>query len=89
MEIIFDQEKNRINIEKHGLSFDLVQSCDWSDPVIFTDDRNNYGEIRYNAFVLLDARLHNVVFTNRDENMRVISFRKANLRERKKYEKIH
>jgi len=88
MQIIFDHEKNKQNLAKHGLSFELVGECDWSAPVILQDERKDYSEIRYNAFVIFRNRLHNVVFTNRDGDMRVISFRKANLRERKKYEKI-
>ncbi len=87
MNIVFDPDKNERNIIKHGLSFELVAECDWSNPIILQDGRNDYGEIRYNAFVSFNRRLHNVVFTNRKGDIRVISFRKANLRERKKHEK--
>ena len=87
MQIIFDHDKNEKNIAKHGLSFELVIECDWSNPIIFEDVRKDYGEVRYNAFIALHNRLHNVVFTNRNGDIRVISFRKANLKERTKYEK--
>ena len=85
MRITYDEAKNKANIAKHGLSFDLVTDCDWSDPVILEDERFDYGEVRYSAFVMLNSRLHNVVFTLRNGDMRIISFRKANQRESKIY----
>jgi uncharacterized DUF497 family protein len=87
MDILYNEAKNEANIAKHGLSFEQVGECDWSDPFILKDNRKNYGEMRYSAFVTLRGRLCNVVFTERGGDMRVISFRKANERERKRYEK--
>jgi uncharacterized DUF497 family protein len=53
------------------------------------DDRKNYGEVRYTAYGYVNGRLMNVVFTERKpNNIRVISFRKANHREVACYEKI-
>ena len=87
MQIIYDPAKNEANIEKHGLNFEQVIECDWNNPYIREDIRRDYSEIRYRALVLLNNRLHSVVFTQRDGNMRLISFRKANKRERAEYEK--
>jgi uncharacterized DUF497 family protein len=41
--ITFDPEKNAINIAKHGISL----ARDMETAVIITDDRFDYGEVRY------------------------------------------
>ena len=51
------------------------------------DSRYNYKEIRYIAVGYLERRLHILCFTETPTGIRVISFRKANAREAKKYEK--
>ena len=87
MKISYDTAKNEINITKHGLNFEQVEECDWSNPLIIEDNRYDYFERRYRALLLRNGRVHNVVFTKRNGTMRIISFRKANSRERKQYEK--
>ena len=52
-----------------------------------TDDRRDYGEVRWQALGLLDGRLHMLVFVETAAGIRVISFRKANQREVKRHEK--
>ncbi len=39
------------------------------------DDRMDYGETRYCALGYIDTRLYHVVFTYRDEKVRVISLK--------------
>lgn len=58
----------------------------WSLAIEATDDRSNYGEERWVALGLIGSRLHVLTYTVRDENMRLISLRKANRREREYYE---
>ena len=50
------------------------------------DDRREYGELRQVALAPMHDRLWVVVFTDRPEGRRVISLRKANLREYRRYE---
>jgi uncharacterized DUF497 family protein len=50
------------------------------------DDRREYGETRIRAMGTLDGRLHALVFVEQATGIRVISFRKANCREIKRYE---
>lgn len=83
----FDPLKNATNLAKHGVSFEEIDSLDWSAAVTLTDDRFDYGEERKISYVTLEGRLHILVWTQRDEVMRPISFRKANKRERDDYEK--
>lgn len=88
MKVEFDPPKNARNISERGLSFDQVMDLDWSTALVDEDIRRDYGEKRYVAYVLLDKRLHVVCFSEPIGGVvRVISFRKANDRERRKYEK--
>lgn len=50
------------------------------------DTRRDYGETRVRTFGYLDKRLHVLVFVEADNGIRVISFRRANKREVKRYE---
>lgn len=85
MEITYDPAKNTANVEKHGVSFEDVQNLDWDNALRWPDTRFNYGEQRFSALVPLNGRLHFVAFTERKNRLRVISFRKANNREKKYY----
>ena len=48
--------------------------------------RKPYPEVRFTALGLLDGRVHSLVFIEAAKGIRVISFRKANKREVKRYE---
>ncbi|KAF3999205.1 BrnT family toxin [Glaciimonas immobilis] len=87
MDITFDVDKNERNIRERDLSFEQAADFDISTADITVDERNNYGEERYIAVGYLGHRLHVLCFTESDVGIRVISFRKANLREGKRYEK--
>ena len=50
------------------------------------DVRRDYGEPRFQALGEIDGRLHMLVFTPRGGDVHVISLRKANRREIKRYE---
>lgn len=85
MDFEWDERKNQINLEKHKISFELV-SLVFNEILIVTQDlRNDYGEVREVGFGLIQGRCINVVFTRRNEKVRIISGRKANERETKKY----
>ncbi len=86
MRIDFDSVKNDINIAKHNISFERIVECDWNLAKVEKDTRFNYGEERFIAFVPLEGRLYQVVFTVRNDLMRIISFRKANNKERARYD---
>ncbi len=86
MKIIFDPAKNEDNIAKRGLSFEWAKNFDFETALFEVDDRHDYGEVRYRALGFLNGRLHALVFTETKLGIRVISFRKANTRERHRYE---
>ena len=81
----FDPVKNKLNLEKHGLTLSDVEGFDWEVAVINEDKRATYAEARFEAISLIEDRLHVLVFCIRGEAVRVISLRKANAREVKRY----
>jgi uncharacterized protein len=85
VKISFDPKKNLRNIAERGLPFELVDSFEWATAFIAQDNRKDYGEQRYIAIGLIDEVLYVTVFTPRNDRPHVISLRRANLRERRKY----
>lgn len=86
LHISYDPSKNARNIEERGLSFDEVTAFNWDTALIWQDKRNDYPEVRYSALGFLNDRLHVLIFTETEQGIRVISFRRANSREVKLYE---
>jgi uncharacterized DUF497 family protein len=86
MEITYDRPKNLYNINNRNLSFDEAVNFDFETASYTIDKRKDYGEIRRRAIGYLGNRLHALVFTETENGIRVISFRKANKREVANYE---
>jgi uncharacterized protein len=73
------------NRAKHGVSLALAEVL-FADPhLTLEDDRFDYGEIRLIAFGHIRGRLFACVFLDRGSIRRIISLRKANSREVKRY----
>jgi len=85
LEIDFDPAKNRKNIQERGLPFALVAEFDWTTALIAASDRR--GESRFMAIGYIGSRLHALVFQANRAALRVISLRRANKKEVKRYEK--
>jgi uncharacterized DUF497 family protein len=79
MQIEFDPAKDEINIAKHGVS--LARACDLEILTFIKDDRNDYGEVRYRAWGLIDGKAYYLAFTDRDGTLRAISLRRAHQKE--------
>ena len=86
MEIGFDPAKREWTLEHRGLDFQDAAEVFAGPEFTFDDDRRHYGERRYQTFGLLRGRLVVVIWTPRGEARHVISMRKANERERKRYD---
>jgi uncharacterized DUF497 family protein len=69
------------------LSFELVELTEWATALMEEDTRKAYGERRFQVLGYIGERLHAMVFTPREGKVHVISLRKANSREVKKYAK--
>jgi uncharacterized DUF497 family protein len=83
--ISYDPAKNQRNIRERGLSFDAAAEFDFEGALYAVDDRRDYGEKRYVGVGLCYGRLHVLCFVETTDGVRVISFRKANPREVKRY----
>jgi uncharacterized protein len=81
----WDESKNAANLRKHKISFDAVERFDWDTADIEVDDRDDCSELRGRAVGFIGDVLYLLVFTERDEVMRIISLRKANQKERDRY----
>lgn len=86
MEIEFDPIKSALNEVRRGLPFAMVAEFDWATSLVVVDDRRVYAERRYAALGRIGGRVFSVVFCMTLGGVRVISFRKANDREARKYE---
>jgi uncharacterized DUF497 family protein len=86
VQLRYDPGKNARNIAERGLSFEQVREFDWESAIIWQDTRRDYGEERFIALGRIGKRVHSLVFTRRSDTIHVISLRKANRREIRRYE---
>lgn len=90
MKCDWDFAKYEINLRRHGLRFEIAELA-FDDPyAITTDDYiDERGDQRYQTLAMHEGVLfliaHIYVFLNGVEMPRVISFRKADSYEQKKY----
>jgi len=82
---IWDEAKRDANLREHRIDFDAVYRFDWETAVLFVDDREDYGELREIAIGFIDPGLYVLTFTRRRERIRVISLRKAEKSDMRKY----
>ncbi len=85
MELEWDEGKRAATIRTRGLDFAHLVRFDWTTAVDILDDRTDYGEERRVATGPLDGRLVVVAYTLRADTVRIISLRKANIREQRRY----
>ena len=85
MALSFDPAKDEVNRAKHGVSLAEAEMFEWETAVVFPDERTDYGEARVAAIGYIGQRLYVVIFTDRGEERRIISLRKANAREIRRY----
>ncbi len=86
MKITFDERKNTQNFAKHGFTLDVFSEMDFDNAIYKPDIRKDYGEPRWNIYAPVEERLCTASFTLREGVVRVINFRKCNVRERRMYE---
>jgi len=84
----WDANKAKRNLAKHGLSFEEASTV-FGDPRSLTIPFPVHSAVE-NRFVIIGAshrgKLLVVVYTERGDNIRIISARAANRRERRNYE---
>lgn len=86
MKISFDEEKRAVTLARRGLDFKDAKKVFLGDAFTVEDDRFEYPETRLQTYGLLDERLVMVVWTPRNGARHIISMRKCNDREKRKFE---
>ena len=81
----WDETKRQTNIRKHSIDFVDVPSLFDGITVTFEDTRYDYGETRFITLGLLKSHVIVVVHTEHDQNIRIISARKATIHESELY----
>jgi uncharacterized DUF497 family protein len=84
----WDGSKAKSNLAKHGVSFEEASTV-FSDPLSLTIPDPAHSQAEHRSIVLGQShqrKLLVVLFTERRDNIRVISARRASRRERKSYE---
>lgn len=88
MNFEWDENKRRINLQKHGLDFRDAHLVFNDDAFVLEDPHNDYDETRYILQGMLHQHIVIIIFTVWDVDViRIISMRKANNRERESYVK--
>jgi uncharacterized DUF497 family protein len=85
-EFEWDEAKAEANLRKHKISFqEASRVFDDLFALIEQDLSEDFGEDRFLATGMVEGSLITVVYTERDERIRIISARKANSDEQKRY----
>ncbi len=87
MQFEWDEQKRITNIRKHGFDFRDARKVFRSPMLVAPDDQYDYGEDRWIGIGMLEGRVVVVIFTERNDTIRIISIMKALTHERIRYEK--
>jgi uncharacterized DUF497 family protein len=86
MQFEWDLDKDRVNRSKHGISFEEAAQIFLYPIHEMVDSKANYGETRYIAIGQNNLMLIiTVVYTEREEIIRIISARRATKKEKQLY----
>lgn len=86
MRYLWDEDKNRRNVQLHGIAFEDAARIFEGPTVERIDDRFNSGEVRVYATGLVNGFEITVIYTDRGEDeRRIISAWRSQAHERRKY----
>ena len=86
MRITYDPAKRQKTLTDRGLDFEDAALVFGGVTLTLLDDRQDYGEARFQTYGLLGSRLVMVVWTSRSAGRHVISMRKCNAREKARFQ---
>lgn len=86
MELTWDETKRQRTLAERGLDFADAVEVFKGIHLSFPDERKDYGEPRFITVGLLKGRMVVLVYSPRDDARHIISMRKANDREIKKFQ---
>ena len=81
----WDEQKRHGNTKKHAIDFMDVPELFDGDVVILPDERLDYGETRFIVIGILRNQVVVAAYTERGDNIRIISARKATKNEKNYY----
>lgn len=82
----WDNNKNNANKTKHGISFEEAINIFENNILIIEDIRFDYKERRFICYGSIDNEIVlTIVYTKRNKSIRIISARKANIKESRTY----
>ena len=81
------EAKARENLRRGRPPFEDVLDFSFATAIFSEDTRADYGEVRIQAVGYIAERLHVLIYTERGDTIRVISLRKANDREVRRYDR--
>jgi hypothetical protein len=84
---VWDEAKRKTNLKKHGLDFrDACLVYENPDKCTYDASRGEEYRLMDIALAVIKGRLLTLVYSEQDDDVRVISFRHASRTERKQYE---
>ena len=85
MRFTWSERKRAINLKEHGLDFIDAPRVFEGLTFSYEDDRFAYGEQRFITLGLLAGVPVSIAHTESDDEIRIISFRKATSREARRF----
>ena len=85
MQFLFDPDKNKLNLDNHGLSLSFAEKLVWDEAFVWVDPRYQYDELRMIGPVPEGNTLYYVAFADLGNVRRINSLRLAERREVKKH----
>ncbi len=76
--ITWDESKRKINLKKHKIDLAALESAFDFPMVTVEDDREAYGELRFQSLAMWRGRIIFLVWTERQDAAHLISCRYAN-----------
>lgn len=85
----WDKGNTEKNEKKHGISVKEIEQAFNNDPkIVFSDESHSLKEKRYGMYGITNKNIRlSIVFTIRNERVRVITARQMSKKERRAYEK--
>ena len=84
---VWDEAKRKSNLKKHGLDFkDAYLVYENPDKCTYDARREDEYRLMDVALAIVEGRLLTLVYTEQDDEVRIISFRHASRTERRQYE---
>lgn len=81
MHFSWDEAKRESNLQDHGLDFVDTERVFEGPTFTFEDDRFEYEEHRFVSLGVLNGVVMSIVHTETEDEIRIISFRKATKKE--------